>query len=238
MLGRVDNYAQSPASPMKAQGSETPFYPPKKVRNGRKFGLWHFLEVPKAAADMSVKDVVYDAVVKAMVSDAPKDDEFYRRLGKTVADVVKGEHREAHANECDHRLSAAMREQVEWAVAKLPAQARGLEADQSPMTWLDRRGRAEIQPVRPSCIVISHVSEIWELSQYQTANTTMTTQVKFLIQKLKTQVTRRVSAAVRTAGTAAAHLDNLENSLVGRTPNFYADLDYAQEGLGGLGPTG
>ncbi|CAB3404921.1 unnamed protein product [Caenorhabditis bovis] len=61
---------------------------------------------------MSVKDIVYDAVVKAMVSDTPKDDEFYWRLGKTVADLVKGERREAHANECDHRLSAAMREQV------------------------------------------------------------------------------------------------------------------------------
>ncbi|CAB3402215.1 unnamed protein product [Caenorhabditis bovis] len=115
VLGRVDNDAQSPASAMKAQGSETPFYPPKMVPKGTE--IWP-LALSRTAADMSVKDVVYDAVVKAMVSDAPKDDEFYRRLGKTVADVVKGEHREAHANECDHRLSAAMRELVEWAVAK------------------------------------------------------------------------------------------------------------------------
>ncbi|CAB3406860.1 unnamed protein product [Caenorhabditis bovis] len=49
--------------------------------------------------------------------------------------------------------------------------------------------------------------------QYQTVNTTMTTQVKPLIQKLKTQVTRRVSAAVKAAGTAAAHLDNLEGNV-------------------------
>ncbi|CAB3406861.1 unnamed protein product [Caenorhabditis bovis] len=73
-------------------------------------------------ADMSGKDTVYDAVLKALVSDAPKDDEFYWRLGKTVADLVKEERREAPA-ECDHRLSTAMIERVEWAVAKDEDQA-------------------------------------------------------------------------------------------------------------------
>ncbi|CAB3411526.1 unnamed protein product [Caenorhabditis bovis] len=71
---------------------------------------------------MSGKDTVYDAVLKALVSDAPKDDEFYWRLGKTVADLVKEERREAPA-ECDHRLSTAMIERVEWAVAKDEDQA-------------------------------------------------------------------------------------------------------------------
>ncbi|CAB3403684.1 unnamed protein product [Caenorhabditis bovis] len=89
MFGRVDDGAQSPASAMKAQGSEISFYPPKKVPKGTEichdglpFGAFYkYQRVEKwqnshgastAAANMSVKDIVYDAVVKAMVSDAPK----------------------------------------------------------------------------------------------------------------------------------------------------------------------